>query len=83
MPAAAKGRPLRNFDYSGPLTETVLLGTIAIRNPRETLQWDAAAMKITNSTAANAMLTKPYRKRLGSEVVLKPRESHATIHFTP
>jgi hypothetical protein len=57
-----EGTATSNFDYSGPLTETVLLGTIAIRNPRETLDWDAAAMKITNSTAADAMLTKPYRR---------------------
>jgi hypothetical protein len=56
-----EGKATSNFNYSGPLTETVLLGTIAIRNPRETLAWDATAMKITNSTVANSMLTKPYR----------------------
>jgi predicted dehydrogenase len=56
------GTTTSHFDYSGPLTEAVLLGTIAIRVPRETLQWDAAALKITNSSAANALLTKPYRQ---------------------
>jgi predicted dehydrogenase len=50
------------FSYSGPLTEAVLLGTIAIRLPGETLQWNAAELKILNSTEANQMLTKEYRK---------------------
>ena len=40
----------------------MLLGTIAIRLPGETLQWNAADLKIANSTEANQMLTKPYRK---------------------
>src|SRR5207253_3212989 len=30
------------FAYAGPLTETVLLGTVAIRVPNETLTWNAA-----------------------------------------
>ncbi len=51
-----------HFDYAGPLTEAVLLGTIAIRTPGETLEWDPAALKIKNSPAADAMLTKPYRQ---------------------
>jgi predicted dehydrogenase len=55
------GTTTSHFDYSGPLTEAVLLGTVAIRVPRETLNWDSAAIKITNSSAANALLTKSYR----------------------
>lgn len=57
-----EGKTSSHFDFAGPLTETVLLGTVAIRVPHETLQWDAAALKIPNSSAANALLTKPYRK---------------------
>lgn len=57
-----EGTTTSHFDYAGPLTETVLLGSIAIRLPRETLKWDAAAMRIGNSSDANAMLTKEYRK---------------------
>jgi predicted dehydrogenase len=49
------------FDYSGPLSECVLLGTIAIRLPETTLTWDAESMKLTGGDAA-AMLTKKYRK---------------------
>ena len=61
---ACRGGPaaLSNFDYAGPLTETVLLGTVAIRVPGETLNWDAAALRVTNSKAADALLRKTYRK---------------------
>jgi predicted dehydrogenase len=51
-----------HFGYSGPLTEAVLLGTIGIRIPGETFQWNSADLKITNSTEANRLLTKGYRK---------------------
>jgi predicted dehydrogenase len=57
-----EGRATSNFDYSGPLTETVLLGTVAIRVPGQTLTWDAAAMKLTNSPTADGLLRKSYRK---------------------
>ena len=51
-----------NFGYSGPLSETVLLGSVAIRVPGETLKWDAAGLAIPNNKAANALLRKEYRK---------------------
>jgi predicted dehydrogenase len=57
-----EGKTTSHFDYAGPLTETVLLGTIAMRVPGETLSWDSAAMKIANSERANALLRKFYRK---------------------
>jgi predicted dehydrogenase len=50
------------FDYSGPLTETVLLGSIAVRVPATTLRWHAGEMKITGSKAAQELLRKKYRK---------------------
>jgi predicted dehydrogenase len=56
------GKTTSHFDYAGPLTETALLGTVAVRVPGETLAWDAAALKVTNSPKATALLTKPYRK---------------------
>ena len=60
---ACKGgpRPLANFDYSGPLTEMVLLGNIAIRTG-EKLNWDAAKMEITNVPEANKYLHRQYRR---------------------
>jgi predicted dehydrogenase len=57
-----EGKTTSHFDYAGPLTETVLLGTVAIRVPGETLKWDATGMKVTNSDQANALLRKKYRK---------------------
>lgn len=49
-----------NFDYSGPFTETVLLANVAIRSRRR-IEWDAAAMKVTNLPDANRFITKEYR----------------------
>jgi predicted dehydrogenase len=56
------GKPLTNFDYSGPMTETVLLGTVAIRLPGETLRWNEKEGTFSNSEAANQMIHDPYRK---------------------
>ncbi len=57
-----EGRTTSHFDYAVPLTETVLLGTIAIRSPGESLTWNSADLQIVNNTKANALLTKPYRQ---------------------
>jgi predicted dehydrogenase len=56
------GKTTSHFDYAGPLTEAVLLGTVAIRVPGETLRWDAAGLRILNVPAADALLRKPYRR---------------------
>ncbi len=50
-----------NFDYSGRLTESVLLGVVAYRSGTD-LDWDGAALQVTNSPKAQAMLHKEYRK---------------------
>jgi predicted dehydrogenase len=57
-----EGKTTSPFSYAGPLTESVLLGSIAIRIPGETLRWDSTRLAIPNSTAANELLTKRYRK---------------------
>lgn len=59
---ACKGGPKAgsNFDYSGPFTEAVLLANIAIRSRRR-IEWDSAAMKVTNIPDANQFVTKEYR----------------------
>jgi predicted dehydrogenase len=54
------GKAGSNFDYSGPFTETVLLGTIAVRVPGK-LMWDSKAMRFTNSDEANAYIRRDYR----------------------
>lgn len=56
------GVPSANFDYSGPLTETVLLGGVASRFPQTTLEWDSKALKFRNVAAANPFLRRTYRK---------------------
>jgi predicted dehydrogenase len=57
-----QGTPSANFDYSGPLTEAVLLGGLATRFPKTTLEWDAAGLKFTNLAEANQYLRRTYRK---------------------
>jgi predicted dehydrogenase len=51
-----------NFEYGGPLTQSALLGAIAIRYPGQTLNWDATAMRFTNHNEANACLQPAYRE---------------------
>jgi len=55
-----------NFDYSGALTESVLLGNVAYRTGKK-LEWDAKTLKATNCPEADKYLTKQYRA--GWEVV--------------
>lgn len=50
-----------NFDYSGALTESVLLGVVAYRSG-EALEWDSQNLKVTNSSRAQDMIHKEYRK---------------------
>ncbi len=49
-----------NFDYSGPLTETVLLGIVAFKSG-EKLNYDAKNGTVKNASRATAMLHKEYR----------------------
>jgi len=66
-----------SFDYSGPLTETVLMGNLAIRSAslakegergrlnyygRKKLLWDGDSMKVTNFEEANQFVGRSYRK---------------------
>lgn len=67
---------MSSFDYSGPLTETVLMGNLAIRSymlrkpkgngfdyyGRKKLLWDGNNMKITNFDEANAFVKREYRE---------------------
>lgn len=51
-----------NFDYSGPLSEMVLMGNLAIRFPDRKLLWDGEKMRVTNDEAANAYVRRQYRE---------------------
>ena len=54
-------QPGAHFGYSGPLTETCLLGHIAKRVDSR-IEWDAANLKITNVPDANKYVRTEYRK---------------------
>jgi hypothetical protein len=50
------------FDYAAPLTEIMLLGIVALRAGQgRRIQYDGAAMSVTNVPEANAWLTRDYR----------------------
>ncbi len=50
-----------NFDYSGALTEAVLLGNVAYRVGKK-IEWDAANLKATNTSEADQYISKQYRE---------------------
>jgi predicted dehydrogenase len=59
---AGKGKASAAFDYSGPLTEAVLLGPLATRFPGKTLEWNSPGLKFANSPQATAYVRRTYRK---------------------
>jgi len=61
---ACKGgpRPVSNFDYSGPMTEIVLLGVLALRAPGTKIEWDSANLKVKNAPELNEFVHVEYRK---------------------
>ena len=50
-----------HFGQTGPMTEAILLGTVAIRVPGQKLVWDSPRMKVTNCPEANRYLQRTYR----------------------
>lgn len=50
-----------HFAQSGPMAESILLGTVAIRMPGRKLEWDAASARIKNLAEANRLLSRTYR----------------------
>lgn len=71
--AKGNGKTSSNFEYAAALTETMLLGNIAIRfsNKPQRLEWDAKNMRITNLEEANQWLEErklfrpPYQEIIG------------------
>lgn len=67
--AAAKGEgeATSNFEYAAALTETMLLGNMAIRfsNRNQKLEWDAENMKVANLEDANEWLDQRNNYRPG------------------
>jgi predicted dehydrogenase len=56
------GQTSANFDYAGPLTEAVLLGGVASRFPKVTLEWDAARLRFANVEEASRLIRRTYRQ---------------------
>jgi predicted dehydrogenase len=50
-----------NFDYAGPLAESVIIGNVAARFPGETLKFDAKALRFPGKPEADQYLTRTYR----------------------
>jgi Oxidoreductase family, C-terminal alpha/beta domain/Oxidoreductase family, NAD-binding Rossmann fold len=50
-----------SFIYAGPVTETILLGAVALRAGKK-VNYDTVNMKITNIPEANQYLVREYRK---------------------
>lgn len=60
--AIRRGTPTTcNFDYSGALTEAVVLGVVAYKSG-QTLEWDSENFQITNLPDSQHLLSKEYRK---------------------
>ena len=55
------GQTTCNFEYSGALSESVLLGTVAYRSG-EKIEWDSENLKVKNSEKAQQLVHKEYRK---------------------
>ncbi len=51
-----------HFAQTGPMTEAILLGTVAIRVPDTLLEWDSEKMKFPNYPEADKYLSRNYRK---------------------
>ncbi len=57
-----KTKAVSHFDYSGPFTETVLLGNLAVLYPGRKLEWDGPNLKVTNYAAANDFVKPTFRE---------------------
>lgn len=59
--ACKSGKPGgANFEFEGPVTETVLLGNVALRAGKKLL-WDGPAMTVRNAPEANQFVGRAYR----------------------
>lgn len=50
-----------NFDYSGPLTETVVLGNLAVWANGPRLEWDARQMTVKGTNEYDELIRPQYR----------------------
>ena len=60
--ALGHGTAGANFDFAGPLTETVLLANVANRFPGKTLEWSPEKLKFANNREATEYIRRRYRR---------------------
>ena len=54
---------MSNFSYAGRLTETILVGNLAMRSPEGSrIEWDAKNLKSTNMPEVNQFTHREYRE---------------------
>ena len=56
-----RSRLLSPIDFAAPMTESILLGNVAMQNSPDWLEWDAANLGFTNNDKANASVQRTYR----------------------
>ena len=56
-----RGQSLSNFGYASRLTESLLLGNVAVRAGKK-IKWDSEAMRVTNDSDANAFVKPTFRE---------------------
>jgi predicted dehydrogenase len=56
------GKTSAHFGYSGPLSESVLLGGVATHFRDKQLEWDAAGVRFRNCPEAEPIIRRTYRK---------------------
>jgi predicted dehydrogenase len=54
-------KPMSNFQYSARLTETVLLGVVALKAGKK-IEWDAEGMRAKNCPEASYYIRRDYRR---------------------
>lgn len=51
-----------HFKQTGPMTEAILLGTVAVQVPDTVLKWDSDNLKVVNSVEAQNLIGRTYRE---------------------
>jgi predicted dehydrogenase len=54
-------RPMASFEYAGRMTETVLLGVLALRAPGLRIEWDGKNQRVRNAPELNQYVHTEYR----------------------
>ena len=74
------GKTSAPFDYSGPLTESVLLGCLATRFPKTTLEWDPVGVESHQCQRGQRVCSPPLSQGLGGRRALSIRD--VSLHIT-